>query len=86
MECDSGDDVEIEKEEEEVKQDQDYLDELEIPSSHKSSNLASDMDTSGNANNWFNTAFGLCLEPAERLRCQSILMQKILASIAILGS
>ena len=63
----------------EVKQDQDYLDEFNIPGTYKpSSILASDT----NANNWFNTAFGLCLEPAERLRCQSIFMQKILASIA----
>ena len=83
LECDSGDNVEIE-EEEELKQDQDYLDEFKIPSSHKPSFLALDT-SSANANNWFNTAFGLCLEPAERLRCQSVLMQKIFASIATLG-
>ena len=39
------------------------------------------------ANNWCNTACGLCLESdaAERLRCQSVLMQKISALVAKLG-
>ena len=81
MKCDSGGDVEIEKEKEDKKQDQDYIDDFQIPGSEKGSILASE------ANNWFNTAFGLCLESdaAERLRCQSVLMQKISALVAKLG-
>ena len=83
MKCDSGGDVEIEKEKEDKKQDQDYIDDFQIPGSEKVSILSSD----ASANNWFNTAFGLCLESdaAERLRCQSVLMQKISALVAKLG-
>ena len=83
LKCDSGGDVEIEKEKEDKKQDQDYIDDFQIPGSEKVSILASD----ASANNWFNTAFGLCLESdaAERLRCQSVLMQKISALVAKLG-
>ena len=84
MECDSGGDVEIEKDKEDAKQDQDYVDEFKISVNQKSSILAKD----AGANNWFNTAFGLCLETAaaERLRCQSILMKKISALVATLGA
>ena len=76
LECDSGGDVEIEKG---GAKDQDYVDEL--PDVYGPSMTASDT-----GNNWFNTAFGLCLEPKERSMCQSFLMQKIVSSIATLGS
>ena len=82
LECDSGGDVEIEKGEANQDQDHDYVEEL--PGSPKPSIIAQDRQDTGN--NWFNTAFGLCLEPEERSMCQSVLMQKIVSSIAVLGS
>ena len=89
FECDIGEDIQLEDSgEDEDKQDylednqdylddkQDYLDDNPTPGTGTGSVTG--------ANNWLNTAFGLCLQNnlEERIKCQSVLMQKILGSIA----
>ena len=82
FECDIGEDIQLEDSgEDEDKQDylddnQDYLDDNPTPGTGTGSVTG--------ANNWLNTAFGLCLQNNldERIKCQSVLMQKILGSIA----
>ena len=75
FECDIGEDIQLEDSgEDEDKQD--YLDDNPTPGTGTGSVTG--------ANNWLNTAFGLCLQNNldERIKCQSVLMQKILGSIA----
>ena len=82
FECDIGEDIQLEDSgEDEDKQDylddnQDYLDDNPTPGTGTGSVTG--------VNNWLNTAFGLCLQNNldERIKCQSVLMQKILGSIA----
>lgn len=75
FECDIGEDIQLEDSgEDEDKQD--YLDDNPTPGTGTGSVTG--------VNNWLNTAFGLCLQNNldERIKCQSVLMQKILGSIA----